>query len=146
MAPALNEALAGAIECIQQGYAGEEEEEEEGEARPGSHPCAGVLSLRLHVDAGTGAVKEVQFLADTLVRGAATRDVRLAGPRRCAAHEPGPRGFSLARALQVPLPSIDVDAKAVRADIQHELQAWMMDARFPPAAEDTFITLPVVFE
>lgn len=32
-----------------------------------SHPSTGVLTLRLHVDGVTGSVREVQFLADTLV-------------------------------------------------------------------------------
>ncbi len=49
---------------------------------------------------------------------------------------------------QIPFPSVGVDPSAVRAEVQEELHAWLMDSRYPPSDDgtDTHITLPVVFE
>jgi hypothetical protein len=49
--------------------------------------------------------------------------------------------------LQVPLPSVGVEASEVRAAIHEELCAWLGDARFKPSksGEDTEVTIPVVF-
>lgn len=47
----------------------------------------------------------------------------------------------------VPLPSLDVEPSAVRAEIQHVVKDCLAAAVFPESASgDSSITLPIVFE
>ncbi|KAF8071143.1 GPA3 [Scenedesmus sp. PABB004] len=83
-------------------------------------PCRGTLSCRLTVSGETGRVRDVEFLADTLV----------ALPAAAA-------DFGLGAGL--------LDAGTVRGAVQHTVRDALLGARFPACAEgDTAITLPLV--
>ena len=82
-------------------------------------PATGILTIRLHVGGTDGVVQGLEWLADTLV----------------------------------PLPAgPDLPADQIRAGIQilirDALLAEGKSGRFPPSknGEDTFITLPIVFD
>lgn len=77
----------------------------------------GVLTVRLHVSGQTGGIVKVVALTDTLV----------ADPNDFAVDEEG----------------VVEDA---RADVLEAVRQGCEEANFPPAGEDTFITVPFVFE
>lgn len=77
----------------------------------------GVLTVRLHVSGQTGSVVSVVGLTDTLI--------------------PDPNDFA------VDEDGVEEDA---RADVLAVVKGGCEGAKFPPATEDTLITVPFVFE
>lgn len=73
--------------------------------------------MRLHVSAGTGEVLSVVALSDTLV--------------------PDPRGIGIDE------DGVDED---VRSAVLEVVKQGCQEASFPPAEEDTYITIPFVFQ
>jgi hypothetical protein len=81
----------------------------------------GTITMQLSVSGETGAVKDVTFLADTLVAlPAAAADLGL--------------GSGL------------LDAGTIRGAVQHVIRDSLLAAEFPECEGDTVITLPLVFE
>lgn len=81
----------------------------------------GTLSVCCRVHGGSGAVSDVEFLADTLVALPAAADAALGG------------GL--------------LDAATVRGAVQHTVRDALLGAVFPASdGGDTLVTLPLVFE
>lgn len=77
----------------------------------------GLLTVRLHVSSGTGKVLSVVALSNTLI--------------------PDPNGVGIDE------DGMEEDVLAVVLDVIRE---GCLKASFPPATEDTFITIPFVFQ
>lgn len=77
----------------------------------------GVLTVRLQVSAETGEVVGIAALTDTLIPD----------PNDIGVDEEG----------------VEED---VRADVLNAVRQGCQGARFPPAGEDTFVTVPFVFQ
>jgi hypothetical protein len=84
-------------------------------------PVLGTMSVRMTVSGASGAVTNVDFLADTLVA------------------PPAAAGGELGGGL--------LDAGTIRGAVQHTVVGALKQAEFPMCDEgDTLITLPLVFE
>lgn len=84
-------------------------------------PVLGTMSVRMTVSGASGAVTQVDFLADTLVA------------------PPAAAGGELGGGL--------LDAGTIRGAVQHTVVDALKQADFPMCDEgDTMITLPLVFE